>query len=384
MPAHTSRSADAELAALHDLASRFAAAAGTPNVDQWRRQQHVDRAFWLEAGELGLLCCGVPAADGGGGGTVAHDFAVLDALVRAGLSPAPVQVHSVVVAHYLVRYGTDEQRARWLPEMAAGRMIGALAMTEPDTGSDVQSLSTKAVRDGDDYLITGSKTFITNGACADLVIVAASTDPTKRGKGLSLFVIETADRPGFSVGRTLHKMGQHDSDTAELHFDRVRVPASNRLGDEGRGFAMLMGQLPVERLLVGVTATAAIEHAVQITTRYVNERKAFGKPLIQQQHIRFELAECATHARVARAFLDDCVARLLAGDLDDTTVSMAKWWFSDLEGQVVDRCLQLFGGYGYMDEYPISRMYTAARAQRIYGGTNEIMKEIIGRTLVDR
>jgi acyl-CoA dehydrogenase len=268
--------------------------------------------------------------------------------------------------------------------MAAGRLIGALAMTEPDTGSDVQAIRTRAVRDGDDYLITGSKTFITNGSTAGLVIVAASTDPAARGKGISLFVVETADCPGFSVGRVLKKIGQHDSDTAELSFDQVRVPAANRLGGEGNAFAMLMGQLPQERLLVAVTATAAIEHAVRLATRYVNERTAFGKPLIHQQHIRFELAECLTHARVARTFLDNCIARFLEDDLDEITVSMAKWWFSDLECQVVDRCLQMFGGYGYMAEYPIAHLYTGARVQKIYGGTNEIIKEIIGRTLINR
>ncbi|WP_344417690.1 acyl-CoA dehydrogenase family protein [Pseudonocardia ailaonensis] len=372
-----------ERRSLHALAARFAAREGAPAVDRWREQQHLDRSFWTAAAEHGLLCCGVPEEDGGGGGSVLDDFVVLDAFVRSGLSPAPMQVHNVVVPHYIVRYGSVEQRRRWLPEMAAGRMIGALAMTEPDSGSDVQALRTRAVRDGDDYLLTGTKTFITNGATADLVLLAATTDPTARGRGISLFVVETADCPGFRVGRVLHKMGQHESDTAELFLDSVRVPARHRLGEEGAGFAMLMGQLPQERLLVAVTATAAIERAVELTTRYVNERCAFGKPLIAQQHVRFEIADCTTHARVARAFLDDCVGRLDAGELDDVTVSMAKMWFSDLEGMVVDRCLQLFGGYGYMDEYPISRMYTSARAQRIYGGTNEIMKEIVGRSLVD-
>ncbi len=373
---------DAEYAELHATAARFARSMA-PSVERWRAQHRIDPEFWRAAGELGLLCCGVPAADGGGGGTVVHDFVVLDAFVRSGITPASVQVHSVVVPHYLVRYGTAEQRARWLPEMAAGRLVGALAMTEPDAGSDVQALRTRAVRDGDDYVLDGTKTFITNGSTAGLVIVAASTDPAKRGKGISLFVAETADLPGFRVGRALHKMGQHDSDTVELVFDNVRIPASHRLGAEGDGFSMLMGQLPRERLLVAATATAAMEHAVDLTRRHVNQRIAFGKPLIAQQHVRFELAECATHARVARAFLDDCITRLLADNLDDITVTMAKWWFSELEGQVVDRCLQLFGGYGYMDEYPISRLYTAARVQRIYGGANEIMKEIIGRSMVD-
>lgn len=222
-----------------------------------------------------------------------------------------------------------------------------------------------------------------NGAVADLVIVAASTDPAKRGKGISLIVVETAGAEGFSVGRVLGKMGQHDSDTAELSFDDVVVPAADRLGAEGDGFLMLMGQLPAERLLVGVGAVAAMEYAVELATRYVNERYAFGTPLIQQQHVRFEIAECQTLATVARTFLDSCIVRLLDGDLDEVTVSMAKWWLTDVQSQVIDRCLQLFGGYGYTDEFPISHLYTAARAQQIYGGSNEIMKEIIGRRAID-
>lgn len=372
-----------DYAALATTAAAVLAVEASPHVDRWREQHHMDREFWLRLGELGLLCCGVPAQWGGGGGTVVHDYVVLDALVRAGISPASMQVHNVVVPHYITSYGTDEQKRRWLPRMAAGDAIGALAMTEPDTGSDVQAIRTRARRDGDSYVISGAKTFITNGSVADVIIVAATTDPALRGRGIGLFVVETAQCQGFSVDRVLKKLGQHESDTAELSFDEVRVAAANRLGEEGAGFAMLMGQLPAERLLVAVTATAAIERAVELATRYANERHAFGKPLIAQQHVKFELAECATHARVARVFLDSCIAKLLAGELDETTVSMAKWWFAELEGQVVDRCLQLFGGYGYMDEFPIARLYAAARAQRIYGGSSEIMKEVIGRTLVD-
>lgn len=371
-----------EYAELHDMAVEFADTEVTPCVDRWREQHYMDREFWLEAGKQGLLCRSVPAEYGGGDGSIVHDLVVLDAFVRAGLAPPSVQAHNVA-ANYVARYGTFEQRARWLSRMASGRLIGALAITEPDAGSDIQSLLTGAVRDGDEYVLDGRKTFITNGSCADLVIVAVSTDPTLRGKGISLFVVETASCSGFTVDRKLKKIGQHDSDTAELKFEQAQVHASGRLGDEGDGFAILKNELPQERLLVAGTATAAIEHAVELTTRYVNQRIAFGAPLIHQQHVRFELAECASHAHVARVFLNNCVHRFLDDDLDDVTVSMAKWWFSDLEGQVIDRCLQLFGGYGYMDEYPIAHLYTAARAQRIYGGANAIMKEMIGRTLVD-
>jgi acyl-CoA dehydrogenase len=371
-----------ELAALEELTADFIAKEALPRHAQWVLDKRIGRDFWEAAGEIGLLGCSVPTEFGGGGATVLHDFVVLAAMTRAGLTASSLQVHSVIMPHYLVRYGSPEQKKRWLPDLCAGRAIGALAMTEPDVGTDLQALRTRAVRDGDDYVISGSKTFITNGTTADLVIVAATTDPSKKAHGITLFAVETANSPGFRVGCALHKIGQHESDTAELFFDGVRVPAANRLGAEGQGWGMLMGQLPLERLIVGVNSVAAMETAVDLATEYANERRAFGRPLIDKQHVRFELAECATLAHVARTFLDSCIVRLLDGTLDSTVAPMAKWWLSEVECQVVDRCLQIFGGYGYMQEYPIARLYVNARVQKIYGGTNEIMKEVIGRGLV--
>jgi long-chain-acyl-CoA dehydrogenase len=369
-----------DVEAVAGLASAFFEKEAVSRQARWVADRRVDREFWAAAGGHGLLGCGVPACYGGGGGTLVHDFAVVAALARTGVTPGSWQVHSVVVPQYIVAYGAEEQKQRWLPGLCAGRLIGAVAMTEPDAGSDLQSLRTRAVRDGDSYVLNGSKMFITNGTMADVVIVAASTDPPRRSRGISLFVVETAAASGFSVSRALDKIGQHESDTAELAFVDVRVPAENRLGTEGDGWRMLMGQLPHERLMVGVTAVATMERAVELAAAYTLERRAFGGRLIDLQHVRFELAECATMGRVARVFVDDCISRFADGELDDVTTAMAKWWLTEMECQVVDRCLQLFGGYGYMTEVPIARMYANARVQKIYGGTNEIMKEIIGRT----
>ncbi len=368
-------------AALFETASRFARERGLPALERWRRQRRVDADFFREGGRLGLWCCALEEDLGGGGGGIAHDFAVIDAIARAGISPAPFQVHSVIVPAYLRDYGSPELKQRLLPAMARGELIGALAMTEPDTGSDVQAIRTTARRDGDHYVLNGAKTFITNGSIAGVIVVAASTDREAGGRGLSLFVVETAGLDGFSVPRVLEKMGHHESDTAELSLVDVRVPAVNLLGTEGHGFAMLKKQLPTERLIVAVTATAAIEDMVRETTAYANTRKTFGRPLIEHQNVKFRLAECATTAFVARTTLDACVTRLLTGDLDDVAAAMTKFWFSEAEQKVADTCLQIHGGYGYMDEYSISHRYTAARAQRIYGGANEIMLEIIGRSL---
>lgn len=374
---------DEDHVTLFETASKFARTRGLPSLDKWRQQKRVATDFFREGGQLGLWCCSLGTETGGGGGTIAHDLTVIDAIARAGISPAPFQVHSVIVPAYLRDYGSPELQQRLLPAMARGERIGALAMTEPDTGSDVQAIRTTARREGDHYILNGAKTFITNGSIADIVVVAATTDPGARDQGLSLFVLETHDLEGFNVARVLDKMGHHESDTAELSLVDVRVPASNLLGLEGRGFEMLKQQLPTERLIVAVTATAAIEDMVRETTEYANERRAFGRRLIDHQNVRFQLAECATAAFVARTTLDACVTRLLAGDLDDVAAAMAKWWFSETEQQVADRCVQIHGGYGYMAEYSISHRYTAARAQRIYGGANEIMQEIVGRTLID-
>jgi long-chain-acyl-CoA dehydrogenase len=286
------------------------------------------------------------------------------------------------VAHYINSYGTEEQKQRWLPRMASGELVGAVAMTEPGTGSDLQSIRTKAIRTGTDYVIDGSKTFISNGLLANLVITVAKTDPADAAKGISLIVVETDGLEGFSRGRVLKKIGQHGQDTAELFYDGVRVPEANLLGtEEGQGFIQLMTQLPQERLIIAVAAVAAIEETLRLTVEYTKDRQAFGKPVFNFQNTKFKLAEVATTAKIARVFLDDCIAKHIAGERDVPTASMAKMWTTQMQCDVADECLQFFGGYGYMQEYPISRMYTDARIQKIYGGTNEIMKEIISRFL---
>lgn len=351
------------------------------NRERWEAQRHVDRDFWLKAGELGLLCASVPTEYGGGGGSFLHQATIQDAYARHGDRSWGNSMHSGVVADYVYEYGTEEQRRRWLPKMATGELIGALAMTEPSAGSDLKAIRTKAVRTHQGWVLNGSKIFITNGGSADLVVVACSTDPSRGAKGISLIVVETQGADGFTRGRPLDKIGQHGADTNELFFDDVLVPVENLLGEEGSGFAMMMDKLPRERLIVGITAVAATELALSVTVDYVKQREAFGGPLMDKQHIRFELAECATLARVARVFLNECMATQLATGLDLPTSAMCKWWLTDVQCQVIDKCLQLHGGYGYMTEYTIARLYADARAQRIYGGTNEIQKELIARSL---
>ena len=368
---------------LADLVRAFFAKEVLPHAARVLAQGHPDRDHYRRAGELGLLGLSVPAEYGGGGGGFTHEAVVLDEQARSGDSSLGIAVHSGIVTGYLVAYGTEEQKQRWLPGLCDGSLVGAIAMTEPDGGSDLQAMRTRAVRDGDDYLVSGAKTFISNGGLADLVILAAKTDPTQRAAGVSLLVCEVGeDRPGFRRGRLLSKIGLKGNDTAELFFDDFRVPAADLLGGaEGLGFAQLMGQLPQERLVIGVGAVAAMERAVALTVAYAKERTAFGKPLIGHQNTRMVLAECATRARASRVFLDDCIARHVRGELDLATAAMAKYWLTDGQCEVVDRCLQLFGGYGYTTEYPIAQMYADARAQKIYGGTNEIMKELIARAL---
>ena len=373
---------DTEVRALGAVADKFVAAELTAQRDRWERQQHVDRDVWRRAGEIGLLCCSIPAEYGGGGGTFAHDLMVFESQARAGDHAWGNGVHSGIVAHYLLAYGTEDQRRRWLPRLATGELIAAMAMTEPGAGSDLKNISTRARRDGGQYVIDGAKTFITNGHTADLIVVVAKTDPGAGAKGISLLVVETRDSPGFVRGRILDKVGQHGADTSELFFDGVRVPAGNLLGGtEGRGFAQLMTQLAQERLIIAVSAVAGMETAVEQTVDYVQQRKAFGQTLFDFQNTRFTLAECATTAHVARVFVDSCVQRHLDGGLDATTAAMAKWWLTEQQVTVVDRCLQLYGGYGYMREYPIARMYADARVQKIYGGANEIMKDLVARSL---
>jgi acyl-CoA dehydrogenase len=371
-----------DLNPFRDLVRTFFAREVAPHQERFAEQQHVDRELWRKAGEVGLHCVSIPETYGGGGGTFAHEAVLLEEQARAGDSAFGIGVHSGIVAHYLFAYGTEEQRHRWLPRLASGELVGAIAMTEPGAGSDLQGVTTRAVRDGDEYVINGAKTFITNGGQAGLVIVVAKTDPAEGAKGLSLLVVETEGAEGFRRGRVLNKVGLHGQDTAELFFDDVRVPATNLLGGaEGQGFVQLMQQLPQERLIIAVGSIAGIERAVEVTVEYVKQRKAFGRELFGFQNTRFVLAECATEAAVTRSFVDDCVRRHLAGELDVTTAAMAKWWSTDRLCRVVDDCVQLFGGYGYMTEYPIARAWADARVQRIYGGTNEIMKELIARSL---
>ncbi|MDP9101197.1 MAG: acyl-CoA dehydrogenase family protein [Actinomycetota bacterium] len=372
---------DPEVTALGDLAATFFAKELVPHRDRFDAQKGVDRQLWARAGETGLLLCSIPSQYGGGGGTFAHEAAVFEAQGRAGDTGFGIAVHSGIVAHYLHAYGSEAQRQRWLPPMATGHTIGAIAMTEPGAGSDLKAMTTRAVRSGDGYLLNGSKTFISNGASCDLLIVACKTDPAAGARGISLLVAETQGLAGFSRGRTLDKLGMHGQDTAELDFADVVLPATSLLGEEGAGFAMLMNQLRQERLVIGLQAVAAMETALDETVTYAKTRQAFGGPLLDMQNTRFELAECATLVHAGRVFIDSCIERHLSGELDTPTASMAKWWLTELQCQVIDRCLQLFGGYGYMKEYLISRLYADARAQKIYGGANEVMKEVIARSL---
>jgi acyl-CoA dehydrogenase len=382
MPAPRPAWSDDDIEAFRELARSFFDKECAPNEDRWCEQQHVDREVWLKAGELGLLCPSIPTEYGGGGGTFAHEAVMAEEQIRAGAPSLGTTVHSTIVAHYINSYGTAEQKQRWLPKLASGELVGAIAMTEPGTGSDLQSIKAKAIKDGDDYVIDGSKTFISNGLLAELVIVVVKTDPDDAAAGISLVVVETEGAAGFARGRVLKKIGQHGQDTAELFFSGVRVPTANLIGEvEGQGFIQLMQQLPQERLVLAVGAVAAIESAVTATVKYTKEREAFGRPVFSFQNTKFKLAEAATTAKIGRVFLDDCVVKHIDGELDIPTASMAKWWLSEQQCQVADECLQLFGGYGYMAEYPISKMFTDSRIQKIYGGTNEIMKEIISRFL---
>ncbi|KRQ22322.1 acyl-CoA dehydrogenase [Mycobacteroides chelonae] len=373
---------DKDLDALADLARRFFEKECAPNEERWGRQQQVDRDVWRKAGELGLLCLSIPEEYGGGGGTFAHEAVVAIEQIRAMAPSFGGVLHSAIIAHYLSSYGTEEQKTTWLPKMASGEVVSAIAMTEPGTGSDLQAIKTKAVKDGDDYVISGAKTFISNGQTADLVVVAAKTDPEGRGvDSVSLILVE-AHREGFRRGRNLEKIGQHGQDTCELFFDDVRVPQSNLVGAvEGLGFIQLMQQLPQERLVLAVIAAASIEKTVDVTLTYTKEREAFGRPIFKFQNTQFVLAESDTVKSVAWSFLDECVVKHLAGELDVPTAAKAKWWLTDQQVKVADECLQLFGGYGYMQEYPIARLYADSRIQKVYGGTNEIMKTIIAKSL---
>lgn len=352
-----------------------------PHYDQWEKEGCVSREVWRRAGAMGYLGINIPEDYGGSG---ADDFRfsaiVMEELMAANAPGVGYSLHADVAAPYILAYGTAEQKERWLPGIAAGELILAIAMTEPSTGSDLAAVRTTAIRNGDHYLLNGSKTFITNGLLSDLVIVVAKTDPAAGRKGISLVVVERA-MEGFRRGRKLEKIGMHAQDTAELFFENVKVPVANLLGSEGKGFAYLMSNLPQERLAIAIKAVAACEFALATTVRYCQERTAFGQPIGSFQNSRFKLAEMHTETQIAQVFVDRCIEELNAGHLSAETAAMAKWWTTELEGKVMDQCLQLHGGFGYMLEYPIARAYLDARVQRIYGGTNEIMKEIIGRSM---
>jgi acyl-CoA dehydrogenase len=370
-----------ELAMWRETAIRFIENEMMPGDEEARKRGHVGHALWRKAGELGLLCSDIPEQYGGGGGDFRHEAVFYEEMARRSLTGMNSSVHSIV-AHYVLNHGTEAQKQRYLPRMARGEIVGAIAMTEPGAGSDLQGVRTRAERQGDHYVINGSKTFISNGYLAGLVLVVAKTDPTQKAKGTSILIVETENQPGYQVGRVLDKIGLKAQDTSELFFDNVKVPVDCLLGgEEGKGFFQLMGDLPYERTIIGVTAAAAMEGAYEATLQYTREREAFGQPIAQFQNTKFKLAEIAANVTAARAYVDRCIEDLVAGRLDTVGASMVKMWSSDLQNKVIDECLQLFGGYGYMNEYLIGRMYVDARIQRIYGGTNEIMKEVISRAM---
>jgi len=367
---------------LAESAQRFFERECLPHYDAWERQGSVDRDIWRKAGEAGLLCASVPETYGGAGGTFAHEATISRAAHLVGVEGFGISLHNAIVVPYVVAFGSEEQKQAWLPRLASGDLVGAIAMTEPSGGSDLQAVKTTARRDGNHYVLNGQKTFITNGQLANFIIVVAKTDATLGAKGISLFAVETDGLEGFQRGRNLDKIGLKANDTSELFFDNARVPASALIGsEEGQGFAMLMQQLPQERLLVALGAMARTERALSVTIDYVKTRKAFGQPLIDFQNTQFELAECKTEATIARVFIDHCMGRHIEDGIDTATASMAKYWVTDLQCKIIDRCLQLHGGYGYMNEYPIARMFRDARVERIYAGANEIMKVVIARTL---
>jgi acyl-CoA dehydrogenase len=370
-----------ELEGLRDAVRRFVDSEIVPNQQRYREQQHVDRELWRKAGEMGLLLADIPEQYGGSGGTFAHQAVVFEELAYAGDVAFGIHVHAIV-AHYILNQGTEAQKQKYLPLLASGEMVAAIAMSEPGAGSDLKGIRTTAVADQGGYRVNGSKTFISNGYLADLILVVVKTDPDAGARGVSLLILETGGNPGFRVGRILEKVGQKGQDTCELFFDDAHVAPGNVLGGvEGQGFAQLMTELPYERTILGVSGVAAIERALRLTVEHTRERKAFGQALIEMQNTRFVLAEIKTEATIARIFIDRCIEDMIAGRMDAVQASMAKYWISDLQCKVIDQCVQLFGGYGYMLEYPIAQMYVDARVQRIYGGANEIMKEIIARSL---
>jgi len=371
-----------DLAALRQTIRRFIDKEIAPYHAKWEQEGQVPRALWTRAGELGLLCMELPESLGGAAADFNHSAVLVQELARGGHTGPLFYLHSDIVAPYLLHYGSPAQQQTWLPRMARGEVISAIAMTEPGTGSDLAAIRTRATPHDGGYLIKGQKIFISNGQLADLIVLAAKTDPQQGARGISLFLIDTS-RPGFSRGRRLRKMGMHAQDTSELFFDDLWVPSDCLLGQEGQGFSYLMNELPQERLLVAIAAVGAMESAVRWTCEYVTQRQAFGAPLASKQVVRHALAQAYADVQVARAFLKDCLARHIRRELDTSAASVAKFWTTEMQFSVLDRCVQLFGGYGYMSEYPIARAWADARVQRIYGGTTEIMKEIVARHLLD-
>jgi acyl-CoA dehydrogenase len=371
-----------DVALVREMAERFSAAQIVPHYERFEAQEMVDRTLWNQAGATGLLCAAIPEAYGGAGGSYAHDAAIAEALGHTGADGFGLPLHNAIVAPYVLHYGSEEQKRRWLPRLATGEFVGAIAMTEPGAGSDLQGVRATARRNGNHYVINGSKTFITNGQQANFIIVVAKTDPAAGGRGISLMAIETDEVEGFERGRNLNKIGIKSNDTSELFFNDVPVPTANLLGhEEGQGFAQLMSQLPQERLLIANQAMAMIERALAVTIDYVKERRVFGRPVLDFQNTQFKLAELKSEATMMKVFINHCVGEHIAGRLTSTTASMVKYLSTDLQFKVADECLQLHGGYGYMSEYPIARMFRDSRVQRIYGGTNEIMKVLIARSL---
>jgi acyl-CoA dehydrogenase len=370
-----------ELRILSDAADKFFAAELVPNLEKYIQQKYVDQALWQKAGEYGLLAASIPEEYDGMGGDFSHEAVIFGALGKTGDLGFGLYVHNIAI-HYILSFATEEQKRLWLPRLATGELIAGICMTEPGTGSDLQAIRTKAVRDGNDYVINGSKTFISNGQVGNFYIVVTKTDVAEGSRGITLFGIETDNLFGFRRGNNLEKLGMKAQDTSELFFEDVRVPVASLMGsEEGKGFAQLMNELPWERLIVAIMSVGASDFAMGETIRYVNERKAFGQPLMQLQNTKFKLAEAKTKLEVSRAFIEKCIGKKLQGSLSAAEASIAKLYATDVQNEIADECLQLHGGYGYMMEYPIAKLFADARAQKIYAGTNEIMKELISRSL---
>lgn len=373
---------DPELDMFSDSVAQFFEKECKPHVEDWRKAGVVDRDIYLKAGKMGILGASISEEYGGSGGDFRHEAVIIEQQQWKGIDGFGISLHNGIIAPYIEAFGTEEQKRKYLPKCASGEIITAIAMTEPGAGSDLQSIKTTAKKDGNGYIINGSKTFISNGQLANLILVCAKTDPSLGAKGISIMLVETDEVDGFERGRNLDKLGQKAADTSELFFNDVKVPASAVLGgEEGKGFIQLMQKLPQERHIIGLQGIGMIERAINETVAYVKDRKAFGGTIWDFQNTQFKLAECKTEATVAKVFMDHCTERLLKGELDPATASMSKYWVSDLQCKIIDECLQLFGGFGYMDEYPIAQMYADARVQRIYGGANEVMKMLIARTM---